>query len=831
MGWRLRFTKAFVFCLAIAALGMSTILAQDSRPPSPSAQLGGPQDWSNRHVIYTRNGSVSDMRRVQDDPRFLSSTLLRYIKEHPDKVAQTDGAGFSGAPSRELSPLPPPWDPILHWPITPPPRTSHSKVDWSISLGPKAGMAVGESPAVYTANYSKPSCTNDFIVYTVDAAPSVITQTNLTGQANLIGLTNLYSNFNNTGFCSGNGPSFMFSYAIGTGGSPLSPVISLDGTKVAWIESTNSASYLHVTIWAPNYETSATSPVTPSGAFSNGSCTTAGSACDYSLEYTSTSTGCPTSSVAANTHSDLYVDYSTGNGYISANNGFLYHIKNVFSTTANPSVDFCIAVNAGFEKTPSGGMSGPVYDFLLNEVFLTDSETIYGYAVNASSFELVASYQYGNTKSNYNYQTGPGPLLDMFNNFLYVFSTYDKAGKTSVTQLPTSLASATPVELGSVSTNTDPFLFYGAFDNNYFTYGPKSAASTLYTCGTDTTNTAAQDLFSISFNPISGIVNTTPAMSNNRNVNQNSADNGVCSPLTEFYDGSNDRLFVGMGQPDSNVGSNFVSMWNIKNQLTNTSGPGNTMPTYSAFAQGYLGGTTSFAVDNNDGGTSQAENVYFSTELADSTSTQVNNAQATATYNVYGIYSNGQAFSCSGGLDDDGNAYSANLLNGAVTWNGFKFNLGPNNSLDAWQDTTIALPAGSYSSLSFLAAAVNGNLSSTLVPASTTFTVTYTDNTTTTITQSVSDWYTPQNYPGESIAAITGYRNMCNGQKDDRIFNVYGYSFALDPSKTVKSFTLPPPYAGGETADNVVVVLALALGANCGGPNFCAVKLSQSALE
>ncbi len=36
--------------------------------------------------------------------------------------------------------------------------------------------------------------------------------------------------------------SFLFSYAIGTGASPLSPVLSLDGTRVAWIENRTAAS-------------------------------------------------------------------------------------------------------------------------------------------------------------------------------------------------------------------------------------------------------------------------------------------------------------------------------------------------------------------------------------------------------------------------------------------------------------------------------------------------------------------------------------------------------------------------------------------------------------
>ena len=661
------------------------------------------------------------------------------------------------------------------------------------------------------------------MVYTINAAAAV----GKPGQANLVGLTNLYTNGAGTGFCSGTNPSFLFSYAIGSGGSPLSPVLSLDGTKIAWIENrTATHAYLHITKWVANQGATATYPAAVSGLFSNGVCIPAASSCDFALDYTaSTYSGCNTAFVAANGHSDLYVDYPSDTGFISANNGLLYHIKNIFNTTTSPSVDFCVPVNPAFEVTPGSAMSGPVYDPVLNEVFITDSEKIYAYIVNASASTLSfvpaspASYTYGNILSLYNYQTGPGPLLDMFNGYLYVFSGYDANGNTSVTQLPSSLASAVRVNLGPKSTNPNPMLFYGAFDNNYFTNGPKSALSTLYSCGTDSTTTNAQDLFAISFNPATGLANTTPAMSSNKNVNPG-GNNGLCSPITEFYDGTNDRIFVGMGQVGASSGANVVTMWNVNTQLTNTSGPGGTMPTYTAEATNYMGGTSGTAADNNANGTAQAENVYFSTEQVGSASTAV---PATTPYNVNGIYTDGTTFLVTGGLDHDGNAYSSNLLGASRTWNGTTFAFGPANNPDAWQNTTITLPASSFSTLEILAAAVNGNL-----PAQK-FIVTYTDGTTTTLTQSVSDWFTPQGYPGESAVLTTAYRNVYNGTKDNRTFLLYGYSFGINAKKTVKSLTLPPVKVG--TADNVVVVLAVALASNCGGQDYCAVKLTQTGLQ
>ena len=60
--------------------------------------------------------------------------------------------------------------------------------------------------------------------------------------------------------------------------------------------------------------------------------------------------------------------------------------------------------------------------------------------------------------------------------------------------------------------------------------------------------------------------------------------------------------------------------------------------------------------------------------------------------------------------------------------------------------------------------------------ASQTFVVTYTDGTTATFTQSLSDWLTPQNFTGETKALAMAYRDDSDGTKDTRTFNLYGYS-------------------------------------------------------
>jgi hypothetical protein len=155
-------------------------------------------------------------------------------------------------------------------------------------------------------------------------------------------------------------------------------------------------------------------------------------------------------------------------------------------------------------------------------------------------------------------------------------------------------------------------------------------------------------------------------------------------------------------------------------------------------------------------------------------------------YNREGIVSDGTTFS-SGGLDGGGSAYSANQLGASHTFNGITFNFGPPNTLNVVSASgqTLSLPSGSFSSLGVLATGVNGNQTSQ------TFTVHYTDGSTTLITQSISDWFTPQSFSGESIAVATNHRNSSNGTADNRTFNLYGYTFSINNTKVVSSVTLP----------------------------------------
>jgi hypothetical protein len=177
-------------------------------------------------------------------------------------------------------------------------------------------------------------------------------------------------------------------------------------------------------------------------------------------------------------------------------------------------------------------------------------------------------------------------------------------------------------------------------------------------------------------------------------------------------------------------------------------------------------------------------------------STTATEVSLVSSANVDAIVNNGSA-ALGGGLDNLGYAYSATLLGASFAWNGNTYLFGAVGSADAVSNTTVALPKGNFSALSLLATAVNGNQRNQV------FTVNYSDGTIVSFTQSLSDWYSPQSYGGESRALSMPYRLTPSGAPQNLPFYLYGYTFPLNPGKTPVSLTLPK--------NRNVVVLAIDL--------------------
>src|SRR5208282_1511341 len=125
-------------------------------------------------------------------------------------------------------------------------------------------------------------------------------------------------------------------------------------------------------------------------------------------------------------------------------------------------------------------------------------------------------------------------------------------------------------------------------------------------------------------------------------------------------------------------------------------------------------------------------------------------------YNIYGIATVGNP-PRSGGFDNDSYAYNSATIGTSATYQGLVFTLGPVNAPDAVSSQTVAL-SGPYNQLYLLGAGVNG------AQTNQTIVVTYTDGTTSTFTQSFSDWANPQGFTGETTLLAASNRIAPNGQ-------------------------------------------------------------------
>jgi hypothetical protein len=475
-----------------------------SSQPSQSQQIGFPEDWSHRHVVFSNpgtyreaieNGSSEKWVRINNDPRFIMQRMKRNAEASANRSQEITAAPVSElrAPLRtrkeiQLAPL---------------------SRDWSVSLG-AGGVAAGQYPAKFTfAPIGTPSCTADFATYGVNAAGASGTP----GQANIVGFNQLYVNSTGTGICAGTAPTVYFSYFVGTGQVQTSPSISFDGTKIAYIESA-AASKLHVTTIGTTGSngTSATSPVKPG---------TGNNAADTAI----TLDGSVSVSV-----SSPYVDYTNDIAYVGDDTGKLHKFTPVFN---GPPAE--VTTSPWPVTVSTGVLTGPVWDSGTLKVYVGDS---LGKLHSVTTTGTVASS--GAVASGLGIVDAP--LLDSGAQRVYVFVGDNHGGTASaVVQFNISGGGiggvSTTEPLGTLSTTTP--LYIGMFDNKYFNSGSvPGPTGNLYACG----NAGGEPtLYQI---PISADAMETPVPGP---VLANAVGAG-CSPVSENFNSAvvpnDDWIFV-----------------------------------------------------------------------------------------------------------------------------------------------------------------------------------------------------------------------------------------------------------------------------------------------
>jgi hypothetical protein len=552
------FPLALICLIAVLLSVASPLLGQERA----EGHVGIPLDWSTRHILFTNGASAEVAAAAARDPRSWINWNQRSSYLFPKYPAR--------GPER------------------PRPQRRQDRIDWAMSLGPTGGMPIAESPAKYSFSTNGTySCANDFAVYTIGATPSAT-------QANIVAFNNLYTGALSSSCPFGpqtppttdyTQPTFMWSYRAGSAASFLSPTLSLDGTKVSFIENSNPA-WFDVLTGVSGQGTDATHPVVPG----------AGGSALTRLNYTnSAATGCKSS--AGNSNSSAYIDYTNDVAYIGADNGKLYKITGVFKGV--PAVEYCVTVKA------NALLTSPVYDQVSNQVFVSDAFSVYAFTPGAAGFTASGSIVVASAAA-----ADPiilSPIVDSTNAFVYVFSGADSTNtNTIVSQMNLALTSQVTAALGPAATGAQEFVLDGDFDNAYFTTGPKTGAGTLYGCGTQANNFSKPSLYALSFKAPNGLMNSTPAMSDNRNINGAANPVSTCSPLLDFFDGTTDRLFVGSGNFGGTTGANLVTEWNVNTRIPSSA----TLPNHTATNE--WGGTSAFTVDNVSL-TPQAASIYFGT--------------------------------------------------------------------------------------------------------------------------------------------------------------------------------------------------------------------------
>jgi hypothetical protein len=537
--------------VAILVSGLSAQVS-DLRP-----RVGVPEDWTHHRMKF-------------------SSAFLRQHPEiaarEPRAAAQLYREAFAQAQAQMGS-------------VLPAAQTASSDTlsphrDWSVSLG-NGRLGFGQFPAKWNSDpTAAPSCTTDFVVYTLNAVGA-------TGvQPSIVGMNNLYASAGGTPLCSLAQPKFLFSYntnSISNGRITTSPVLSADGKKVAFVESTpasgtKSAVFHVLTIPAPNLATeqftATPSSLPPAGALKS-----------------------VTIAAMSDSRSSPWVDYTSDTAYVALDNGKLYKITGVFNGTPTVvmTAPWPITINLG------SFLASPVLDSTTGNIFLGAGNGRL-YTVNVNTPGPVTAIQVGKTGSN-----TPGifdsVMFDRTGATVFAVTANDNVlTGAAVVQVsatsPFTVMSRVGIGLGNFS-GASINLYDGDFDNNYFN---SPATGHMLICGTGATDTIP-NRYLLNFNA-SGILQ--PGSAPVPVATATAATPPVCSPVTEYF---NPNL--------SPPGTDFFFWGVTKNCAGHAAGCVMALTNESTLTTvGVTGGTSGIIIDNDYVTLGGGSSIHFSSEAS-----------------------------------------------------------------------------------------------------------------------------------------------------------------------------------------------------------------------
>lgn len=611
--------------LGLAALGLAAITLTISAPAARSQ--GIPEDWADRHVVFSNPGSITDAvnsgsvekwYKIMSSPRFQAQTRKRmgaarravrrdnspsdffeesrFFGGRLEKAAKDKpgkgGGGGTGADDGSL------------------------QKDWSMNLGAGGKISAGQFPAKFSFDATTAFCdsaaTPDFVVFPTGLKGATTTQ------ASIVAYDNIYSG------CSGFtvGPLVYWSYNADAGTVVTSPVLSADGTQVAFIASGTTSSGTGATLvllkWkapATKGTNAATLALTKTVAASYRACA---APCLTEIPLSGTT--------PADSNSSPYYDYFADVLYVGDDTGTLHKFTNIF-LSGTPVEITGGGTASGWPQTIPGGpgkLTSPVYDVSTGNLLVgTAAGTLVRIPggstnVGGGSSNIVSS---GDLSA---YATGitAAPIVDSQAGRVYVVtpcttgkscSNNGQANNAAIYQLTTSFTAAatgTRQTFGLVDTSPGVVLFAGSFDNIYF--DSSNNTGSLYVCGISNTTRNRPSLYQV---PITNNVMGTPVEGP-----ELSTATPNCSPITEVLNGSTDLIFL--SQQGANrttapincpAGTGCIMSFNV------TLGTAlSTTTTTTAAKAGAASGTSGIIIDNVVGVPAGTSEVYF-TPLANGT--------------------------------------------------------------------------------------------------------------------------------------------------------------------------------------------------------------------
>ena len=417
--------------------------------------------------------------------------------------------------------------------------------------------------------------------------------TGTAGQPTIVAFNQLYSS------CGATVPATYWSFNTGAAVTQTSPVLSLDGKQVAFVQSAGTAASLVLLKWSSTGTLGA--PAAPASV--------------TLANYRACAAPCMTV-IAFNTgpndtNSSPFYDYINDILYVGDDSGKLHKFTGVFfnGTPAEVIVTWPVTVSA------ANILSSPVYDSVSGLVFVGSAAGAATggqlHSVNAATGALVSS---GALSAASSVGVHDSPIVDSTAKRVYVFvgsgsgaangSTCTGGPCLTVYQFSAPFVAnntGTNVQVGrSRTTSPGNVLYSGGFDNAYYTSGtPSSPSGNLYVCGSRTGTVARPTLWKI---PITANAMGAPVIGP-----LIAGANTDCSPITEVMNGANDYIYASLA-----AGGNQTVCAGACIYLFNLTGLTWGATAVAGAGLAATGGTSGIIIDNISA-TAGASQIYYST--------------------------------------------------------------------------------------------------------------------------------------------------------------------------------------------------------------------------